>query len=82
MISRPIRFSVAAGTEVEADLSVPDDPIGLVVFAHGSGSSRLSPRNRSVADAPTERGLATLLMDLLTPVEAQKEIAVASFGSM
>src|SRR5690606_20016499 len=50
-------------------LALPQDPLGVVVFAHGSGSSRLSPRNRSVAAALAERGLATLLIDLLTPEE-------------
>jgi pimeloyl-ACP methyl ester carboxylesterase len=44
-------------------------PIGLVVFAHGSGSSRLSPRNRYVADVLDQHRLATLLIDLLTPDE-------------
>lgn len=51
------------------DLTVPDDAGGLVVFAHGSGSSRLSRRNRQVASALNERSLATLLLDLLTPEE-------------
>ncbi|HUO48988.1 MAG TPA: phosphoribosyltransferase family protein [Acidimicrobiales bacterium] len=50
-------------------LSVPDRPLGIVVFAHGSGSSRHSPRNRQVARYLTGRGLATLLFDLLTPDE-------------
>jgi putative phosphoribosyl transferase len=50
-------------------LCLPGDR-GLVVFAHGSGSSRLSPRNRSVADVLNDAGLATLLFDLLSPSEA------------
>ena len=50
-------------------LTVPPEPLGVVVFAHGSGSSRHSPRNRAVADALVRRGLATLLFDLLTPDE-------------
>lgn len=54
------------GLELEGTLSVPDHPSGLVIFAHGSGSSRLSPRNRHVAALLNERGLATLLFDLLT----------------
>lgn len=61
----------AAGVEVAADLSVPDDATGLVVFAHGSGSSRHSPRNRHVAEALRERRLATLLIDLLSEKEAR-----------
>jgi dienelactone hydrolase len=51
------------------DLSLPAAACGLVIFAHGSGSSRLSVRNRFVARALNDRGLATLLFDLLTPVE-------------
>lgn len=50
-------------------LDVPDGATGIVVFAHGSGSSRLSPRNRQVADALNHAGLATLLFDLLTADE-------------
>ncbi|MFB6069449.1 MAG: dienelactone hydrolase family protein [Halanaeroarchaeum sp.] len=53
------------------DLTVPPDPGGLVVFAHGSGSSRKSPRNQFVAETLVDRGLATLLFDLLTPREDQ-----------
>lgn len=50
-------------------LTVPDNASGLVLFAHGSGSSRHSPRNRLVADALNGRGMATLLFDLLMPDE-------------
>ena len=56
---------------VEANLVVPPDPVGVVVFAHGSGSSRHSPRNRSVAAALQRAGIATLLLDLLTVEEEQ-----------
>jgi pimeloyl-ACP methyl ester carboxylesterase len=59
----------AHGVNLEGDLSVPPNAIGLVVFAHGSGSSRRSPRNRQVAEALHQRRLATLLFDLLTPDE-------------
>ena len=45
-------------------------PRGIVLFAHGSGSSRLSPRNIAVADTLNAHGFATLLLDLLTPAEA------------
>lgn len=55
--------------QTAGDLTVPDDAHGLAVFAHGSGSSRQSPRNRQVAAALQERGLATLLLDLLTEAE-------------
>jgi putative phosphoribosyl transferase len=50
-------------------LTIPDHPIGLVIFAHGSGSGRLSPRNNYVAKGLQDAGLATLLLDLLTPSE-------------
>jgi putative phosphoribosyl transferase len=54
---------------VDADLQVPDRATGLVVFAHGSGSSRFSRRNRAVAVALESAGFGTLLLDLLTPDE-------------
>ena len=53
------------------DLSVPKNPQGIVLFAHGSGSSRRSPRNTYVADKLNAHGFATLLFDLLTPEEGQ-----------
>jgi putative phosphoribosyl transferase len=54
---------------VEGDLIVPQGAAGLVLFAHGSGSSRFSRRNRAVADALVDAGFATLLLDLLTRKE-------------
>jgi len=54
---------------LEGDLTVPEAAIGVVLFAHGSGSSRFSPRNRYVARVLQKSGIATLLMDLLTPEE-------------
>ncbi|GAA3713050.1 hypothetical protein GCM10022224_093220 [Nonomuraea antimicrobica] len=54
---------------MSGDLIVPDAAQGVVVFVHGSGSSRHSPRNRYVAGALNESGLGTLLFDLLTPEE-------------
>jgi dienelactone hydrolase len=54
---------------LEGELVVPDGATGIVVFAHGSGSSRHSPRNRRVADLLHDGGLGTLLFDLLTPEE-------------
>lgn len=57
--------------ELVGDLQLPVDSRGLVLFAHGSGSSRLSPRNRYVAEELNRVGLATLLFDLLTPEEHQ-----------
>ncbi len=59
----------AGGLNLGADLVIPVQPTGLVIFAHGSGSSRHSPRNRFVAAGLNERGLATLLLDLLAPGE-------------
>jgi len=59
------------------DLSVPPAARGLVVFAHGSGSGRFSPRNRAVAEALVDAGLATLLMDLLTPEEEAEDLRTA-----
>jgi dienelactone hydrolase len=52
-----------------ANLAEPEDAKGLVIFAHGSGSSRLSPRNNFVADILNKRNVATLVTDLLTPLE-------------
>ncbi|MER5970617.1 phosphoribosyltransferase family protein, partial [Streptomyces sp. NPDC002055] len=59
----------ADGVRLTGDLTVPEGARGLVAFAHGSGSSRRSPRNRSVATALNDAGLGTLLFDLLTPEE-------------
>ena len=56
--------------QLEGFLTVPEHATGLIIFAHGSGSSRLSPRNASVAEALQLRGMATLLFDLLTDEEA------------
>lgn len=62
-----------ADAVLHGDLALPDGAGGLVVFAHGSGSSRHSPRNRMVAAALEQRGLGTLLMDLLTAEEEALE---------
>ncbi len=59
----------ASGVELFGNLSLPTPRQGLVLFVHGSGSSRFSPRNRQVASLLGEAGLATLLFDLLTPDE-------------
>ncbi|MDH6258459.1 alpha/beta fold hydrolase [Bradyrhizobium sp. BR13661] len=61
-------------------LSVPGNARGLIAFAHGSGSSRFSPRNTAVAEALNERGFATLLFDLLTPQEEQDRANVFDVG--
>jgi predicted phosphoribosyltransferase/dienelactone hydrolase len=67
---RTVRVPVVHG-ELVGDLVVPPNASGLVLFAHGSGSSRLSPRNRQVAAALQRAGLGTLLIDLLTADEAE-----------
>ncbi len=64
----PVRLPTAGAT-LDGDLALPQNPAGLVVFAHGSGSGRHSPRNRYVAAALQNAGLATLLLDLLTQSE-------------
>lgn len=70
-ISKAREFAVEIGShQLEGILSIPEDAIGLVIFAHGSGSSRLSPRNTHVAHQLNSRRLATLLFDLLTGREA------------
>jgi putative phosphoribosyl transferase len=61
----------AAGVVLEADVGMPVPARGVVVFAHGSGSSRRSPRNRAVAAELETAGLGTVLVDLLTPEEEQ-----------
>lgn len=65
---RPVSIPVA-GVMLDADLVVPVDAAGLVIFAHGSGSSRRSTRNRQVAAALQQASFATMLMDLLTVEE-------------
>jgi putative phosphoribosyl transferase len=61
---------IAAGAaRMEGMLELPDNPLGVVLFAHGSGSSRLSPRNNYVAGILRESRIGTLLLDLLTAAE-------------
>lgn len=70
--------AVTIGVEqirLNADLTLPEGPVrGVVLFAHGSGSSRRSPRNQQVAGALVRRGLATVLLDLLTEYEEQEDL--------
>src|ERR671928_2151021 len=70
---RPVRIS-ADRVGLEGNLAVPGSARGVVLFAHGSGSGRHSPRNRYVARALREAGLATLLVDLLTPEEEEVDL--------
>jgi dienelactone hydrolase len=66
------------GNELGATLAMPKDPAGVVIFAHGSGSSRLSPRNRFVAQSLGGNGFATLLLDLLTTAEEEVDRETAA----
>ena len=69
----------AGAALIEGDLVVPDSATGLVLFAHGSGSSRFSSRNRSVADSLQHGGFATLLLDLLTRSEESVDMRTAEY---
>jgi pimeloyl-ACP methyl ester carboxylesterase len=69
MAKRELVHISADTASMEGMLEVPNAPIGVVLFAHGSGSSRLSPRNNYVAGILRESRIGTLLLDLLTPVE-------------
>ncbi len=71
---------VAGPVTLSGHLTVPDSALGLVVFSHGSGSSRHSPRNRYVASLLNGAGLATLLFDLLTPEEERDRANVFDIG--
>jgi putative phosphoribosyl transferase len=76
---RAVSVTVAAGgAALPGDLSVPEGPTGLVLFAHGSGSSRHSPRNRAVAAGLNRAGFATLLLDLLTAEEERIDADTAA----
>ena len=77
--SRSLRISAGGGVTLCGDLQIPANATGLVLFAHGSGSSRFSVRNQSVADVLHHASIGTLLLDLLTPEE---EIADAQTGHL
>lgn len=71
---------IADGADMlEGDLHIPEDAAGLVIFAHGSGSSRFSSRNRRVAESVHRRQLATLLLDLLTPEEEAVDVRTSQY---
>ncbi|GBD43622.1 Putative phosphoribosyl transferase [bacterium HR40] len=70
MSATPVRELELPPHRLGAFLGLPHEPQGIVIFAHGSGSSRFSPRNAFVARALERSGFATLLFDLLTPAEA------------
>ena len=67
-----LKLDLKHNTVLSSILQMPDEAGGLVIFAHGSGSSRLSPRNNYVAKILTEHHIATVLTDLLTPSEDSK----------
>ena len=71
-----VHVPAASGQEVvlEGNLSIPKNAQGIVIFAHGSGSSRHSPRNRYVAQVLQNEGIATLLLDLLTEEEEEIDL--------
>ncbi|MCW7942921.1 DeoR family transcriptional regulator [Streptomyces hygroscopicus] len=69
----------AEGAVLEGDLVVPGPAPAVVLFAHGSGSSRFSPRNRAVAAALHKAGLGTLLLDLLTEREEREDAAAGQY---
>jgi len=79
MTMTPLVVPLRGGGELRGDLNVPGTATGLVVFAHGSGSSRLSPRNRQVAAALQEGGLGTFLFDLLTVTEEVEDDRTGSY---
>ncbi len=75
---RSSTVTVPAGeVDLSADLLVPPQPAGVVLFAHGSGSSRHSPRNVAVAHTLNAGGLGTVLVDLLTPAEDEMDAVTA-----
>jgi dienelactone hydrolase len=67
------QIQVGSNITLEGNLNVPDNPHGLVLFVHGSGSSRHSPRNQFVARVLHNAGFATLLIDLLTAREEEED---------
>ncbi|MDP1834924.1 MAG: hypothetical protein Q8K75_03250 [Chlamydiales bacterium] len=69
-VSIPFTENVVLG----GTLTIPDKATTVVVFAHGSGSGRFSPRNRFVAQTLVSKGLGTLLLDLLTPAEEEVDV--------
>jgi putative phosphoribosyl transferase len=73
MFQDSVRIPVDKNIRLDGDLTIPDNSQGIVVFAHGSGSSRHSPRNQFVAKVLSDAGLATLLMDLLTVEEEEAD---------
>ena len=76
--TRPVQIKAGAAL-IDGDLAIPQRALGLVVFAHGSGSSRFSGRNRAVAEMLEDGGFATLLLDLLTPQEEEIDLRTREY---
>lgn len=74
IIVNEMHIPLESGSELVGDLVVPEHATGLILFAHGSGSSRRSSRNRHVAKFLNSKGLGTLLIDLLTPAEERHDL--------
>lgn len=78
--SKPVRIEIPHKNIVlEGDLSIPQNASGIVLFAHGSGSGRFSPRNQAVAQIIREAGIGTLLFDLLSRHEEAEDFYTAKF---
>ena len=77
--SESIAIPIQGRQQIYADLQVPDRATGLVIFAHGSGSSRFSSRNRAVANTLQQRGLGTVLLDLLTHEEEKVDVRTTEY---
>jgi dienelactone hydrolase len=76
--TRPVQLRAGAAL-IDGDLTIPQRAVGLVVFAHGSGSSRFSRRNRTVAQTLEDGGFATLLLDLLTREEEAVDLRTREY---
>jgi putative phosphoribosyl transferase len=74
-----MKIPVGKTASIEGDLTIPPSAKAIVAFAHGSGSSRFSPRNQYVAKTFNQAGLATLLIDLLTREEENVDVETAEF---
>lgn len=79
MDARETEIRLTNGPELRAVVGVPDGAVGIVLFAHGSGSGRHSPRNQAVARHLQAAGLGTVLMDLLTEEEEQRDRETAEY---
>lgn len=82
MISEVVRLSLNESSRdlfVEGNLVIPDNPIGIVIFAHGSGSSKASPRNKPVSSTLSENNIGTLLFDLLSVEEQECDRRLGNF---